>query len=157
MHSIGGVTVEEDAELLDVKVLAADGSLMPKYATDGSSGADLCAAIDVTIDPGKWFLVRTGLKVELPAGYEFQIRPRSGLALKHGIMVLNTPGTIDSDYRGEIGVILMNLGSEPFVVEQGMKIAQMVLSRVAQANFVRVMGELEKTVRGEGGFGHTGT
>jgi dUTP pyrophosphatase len=131
---------------------------LPEYATPQSAGCDLLAAIsnDIVLKPLTRQLVPTGLKIMLPEGYEAQVRPRSGLALKHGITVLNTPGTIDADYRGEIGVILMNLGQEDFTITRGMRIAQMVIAPVAQTAWQEV-SELTETTRGEGGFGSTGT
>ncbi len=130
---------------------------VPLYATPGAAGADLFAAIGstITIEPGERALVPTGLKVEIPPGFEIQIRPRSGLALKFGITVLNTPGTIDADYRGEIGVILINHGPSSFVIEAGARIAQLVVTPVVQGLFF--VKELSTTERGEGGFGHTGS
>jgi dUTP pyrophosphatase len=133
------------------------GPEAPRYATSGSAGADLKARIDVpvTLHPLQRTLISTELKIEIPRGYEGQIRSRSGLALKHGIMVLNSPGTIDSDYRGQIGVILINLGEKPFTIENGMAIAQLVIAPVIQPTFIRQI-TLSETVRGEGGFGSTG-
>jgi dUTP pyrophosphatase len=131
---------------------------MPKYATDRSSGVDLFAAIEngeyITLMPGETKLIPTGISIEIPPGYEGQVRSRSGLALKNKIVVLNSPGTIDSDYRGEVGVILCNLGQEKFVIKRGDRIAQLVFIPIVQA-FLEV-GELSNTKRGEGGFGHTG-
>ncbi|MGM0422640.1 MAG: dUTP diphosphatase [Pseudomonadota bacterium] len=131
---------------------------LPNYATDQSAGMDLEAAIDapLTLKPGERKIVPTGLSMALPAGYEAQIRPRSGLAFKHGVTVLNSPGTIDADYRGEIKVILANLGDEDFTIERGMRIAQMVIARHEQAVWA-VVDTLEDTERGAGGFGSTGT
>lgn len=133
------------------------GPEAPRYATSGSAGADLKARIDapVTLQPLQRTLISTELKIEIPRGYEGQIRSRSGLALKHGIMVLNSPGTIDSDYRGQIGVILINLGEKPFTIENGMAIAQLVIAPVIQATFVAQI-TLSETNRGAGGFGSTG-
>ncbi len=132
---------------------------MPAYETAGSAGMDLRAAVPedapMTLEPGQRALVPTGLKIALEQGWEAQIRPRSGLALKHGISAPNTPGTIDSDYRGEVGVILINLGQEPFVIRRGERIAQMVIAAVAQATVVEV-ATLDDTARGAGGFGSTG-
>ncbi len=130
----------------------------PHYATEGAAGMDLKAAIaePVVIAPGKRAIVGTGISIALPAGYEAQIRPRSGLAAKNGVTVLNSPGTIDSDYRGEVGVILINLGEDDFTVEPGMRIAQMVISRYASAEW-EVLPSLTETIRGVGGFGSTGT
>ena len=131
--------------------------LLPEYATDGSSGLDLRAAVEseIKIEKGKVGLVPTNLRVEIPAGYEIQIRPRSGLAVKNGIGVLNSPGTIDSDYRGEIKVILFNFGEDDFIIKRVDRIAQMILSKVYRANLI-VTDELNESTRGEGGFGHTG-
>lgn len=130
---------------------------LPEYATAGSSGMDLRAAIssEVVIPPGKVLLVPTDLSVEIPFGYELQVRPRSGLAAKHGIGVLNSPGTIDSDYRGEIKVIMINFSEENFVIHRGDRIAQMVLAKVFIAEITET-NELNDSHRGEGGFGHTG-
>lgn len=131
---------------------------LPEYATEGSSGLDLRAAVEIEmkIEKGKVGLVPTNLKVEIPVGYEIQIRPRSGLAAKNGIGVLNSPGTIDSDYRGEIKVILFNFSNEDFIIKRGDRIAQMVISKVYRANLI-VTDELKESKRGEGGFGHSGT
>lgn len=131
---------------------------LPAYGTPESAGCDLLAATgnDIVLRPQQRCLIPTGLKIMLPDGYEAQVRPRSGLALKHGITVLNTPGTIDADYRGEVGVILINLGSEDFVVSRGMRIAQMVISPVTRTGWHEVE-LLEETARGEGGFGSTGS
>ena len=138
----------------------ADQSLgLPSYETAGAAGADLRANLPngqaVTLEPGARALVPTGLRMAIPAGYEVQIRPRSGLALKHGVTLLNTPGTIDSDYRGPLGVIMVNLGEAPFEVSHGMRIAQMIVAPVVQAGF-EVVASLDETVRGAGGFGSTG-
>lgn len=136
----------------------AIGLKLPTYATEQSAGMDLTAALeeDVEIDSGERMLIPTGLSIALPEGYEAQVRPRSGLALKHGITVLNSPGTIDADYRGEIGVILANLGQEPFTVKRGMRIAQMVIAQHAHVTW-EVTEELNETTRGSDGFGSTGT
>ena len=125
--------------------------------TAGSSGVDLCSAEneDVAISPGEIRLVSTGLRISLPEGFEAQIRPRSGLALKHGITILNSPGTIDSDYRGVISIILVNFGKEPFVIRRGMRVAQMIIQEVVSASF-ELVSRLDATVRSDGGFGHTG-
>jgi dUTP pyrophosphatase len=132
---------------------------LPAYETGGSAGMDLRAAVPedapVTLEPGARALVPTGLKIALEAGYEAQVRPRSGLALKHGLTCLNSPGTIDSDYRGEVGVILINHGQDPFVIRRGERIAQLVIARHEQATLVEV-GVLDETARGAGGFGSTG-
>ncbi|MGX7926774.1 dUTP diphosphatase [Tsuneonella sp. HG094] len=132
-----------------------EGLELPKYTTDGAAGMDVLAAEDVTIAPGARHAVATGLAVAIPAGYEIQVRPRSGLALKHGITVPNTPGTIDSDYRGELKVILINHGSEPFAIARGDRVAQLVLAPVTQAAWDEV-ADLDETTRGAGGFGSTG-
>ena len=131
---------------------------LPKYETDGSSGLDLAAHIEnsVEIKPGKTEIIPTGLAVAIPKNFEIQIRPRSGLAAKNQISVLNTPGTIDADYRGELKVILINHGQKSFIIENGLRIAQMVIAKVAQPHLVEVKN-LSKTVRGEGGYGSTGT
>ncbi len=130
---------------------------LPAYATPQSAGMDIRANLQepITLQPMQRALVPTGLRMALPQGYEAQIRPRSGLALKHGITVLNTPGTIDADYRGEVGVILINLSQEPFVIQDGERIAQMVIARHEQPE-VELVESLDETLRGEGGFGHTG-
>jgi len=132
--------------------------LLPKYETSGSSGMDLAANIkaNMNIDPGKTAIIPTGLALSIPKGFEVQIRPRSGLAAKQKISVLNTPGTIDADYRGEIKVILINLGHETFKVEKGLRVAQMVVCPIVQAQFKEV-DDLSETERGKGGFGSTGT
>jgi len=131
---------------------------LPAYATAGSAGMDLVAAVDapMTLQPGARALVATGLRMALPQGYEAQIRPRSGLAVKNGITVLNTPGTIDSDYRGEVKVCLINLGNEDFIIERGARIAQMVIQPVVQA-ILQQVDDLDETARSAGGFGSTGT
>lgn len=136
----------------------AVGLNLPTYATEHSAGMDLTAALEeaIEIGPGERMLIPTGLAIALPDGYEAQIRPRSGLALKYGITVLNAPGTIDADYRGEIGVILANLGNDPFTVERGMRIAQMVIAKHAHVSW-EVVEDLDETKRGTGGFGSTGT
>jgi len=140
-----------------IRILNKSRHGLPGYSTPSSAGMDLRANVDepVVIKPMEHVLVPTGLYMALPEGYEAQVRPRSGLALKYGVTVLNSPGTIDADYRGEIGVILVNLGHEDFVVRDGERIAQMVIARYEQAGFVGVE-TLDKTERGEGGFGHSG-
>lgn len=139
-----------------VKVLPHGAGLpLPHYASDLAAGCDLPAAAPVTLAPGARALVPTGLAIALPPGFEAQIRPRSGLALKHGVTVLNAPGTIDADYRGEVQVLLVNLGQEPFAIERGMRIAQMVVAPVVTARF-EVVADLEETARAAGGFGSTG-
>ena len=143
--------------MLRIKVVNKGHQPLPQYATAQSAGMDLRANLDapVTLRPLERRLIPTGLHIALPAGYEAQVRPRSGLALKKGITVLNTPGTIDADYRGEIGVVLINLSQEDFVVEDGELIAQMVIARHEQGSFEAVE-VLDETERGEGGYGHTG-
>ncbi|HRI88396.1 MAG TPA: dUTP diphosphatase [Candidatus Hydrogenedentes bacterium] len=130
---------------------------LPAYETEHAAGMDLRASVTVpqTLQPGERALIPTGLRIALPEGYEAQIRPRSGLALKHGISLLNTPGTIDADYRGEIRIIMANLGQEPFVIQRGDRIAQMVVAPVTRVEW-SIADTLDETVRGEGGFGHTG-
>ena len=148
--------------MLNVKVRALDhfeGLALPRYQTTGSAGMDLPAAVPedepAVLAPGEWRLIPTGLAIALPEGYEAQIRPRSGLAARHGISCMNTPGTIDADYRGEIRVNLVNHGPEPFTVKRGERIAQMVVAPVVQAEWEPVE-DLDETARGEGGFGSTG-
>ena len=130
---------------------------LPAYESEGSSGMDIRASVTepVLVNPGEIKLIPTGFAVSVPLGYEAQIRPRSGLALKHGIGLVNSPGTIDSDYRGEVGIIMTNWGPEPFAIKRGDRIAQMIISKVYRADFV-VEDNLDETSRGEGGFGHTG-
>ena len=142
---------------MKIKVVNKGHQPLPQYATPQSAGMDLRANLEepVTLKPLERRLIPTGLYIALPAGYEAQVRPRSGLALKHGLTVLNTPGTIDADYRGEIGVVLINLSQQDFVVNDGERIAQMVIARHEQGDFV-VVEELDATERGEGGYGHTG-
>lgn len=144
---------------IQVRRLPHGGDLpLPAYATDESAGMDLLAAVaeDVVLQPGERRLIPSGIAIALPPGTEAQVRPRSGLALKHGITVLNAPGTIDADYRGEVGVILINLGQEPYTVTRGMRIAQMVIAPVGQAAWHPVES-LDASGRGAGGFGSTGT
>ncbi|MEP3435571.1 MAG: dUTP diphosphatase [Hoeflea sp.] len=147
-------------ELRIVRLPHGEGLDLPAYETPGSAGMDLRAAVDedtpLEIAPGGRFAVPTGLIMEIPEGFEGQVRPRSGLALKSGVTCLNTPGTIDSDYRGEVKVILANLGAEPFTVTRGMRIAQLVIAPVVQAQ-VTLHQALGETGRGTGGFGSTGT
>ena len=142
---------------MEIKVINKGRQPLPEYATPLSAGLDLRANIDVpvTLHPMERRLIVTGLYMALPPGFEAQVRPRSGLALKHGITVLNTPGTIDADYRGEIKVLLVNLSNEPFVINEGERIAQMVVAKHEQADFTLV-SELDETERGDGGYGHTG-
>lgn len=143
--------------MVSIKVINKGHQPLPAYATEQSAGMDLRANIDepITLRPMERSLIRTGLFIELPKGFEAQVRPRSGLALKHGITVLNTPGTIDSDYRGEIMVLLVNLSPEDFVINDGERIAQMVIARHETAEFTLV-DSLDETERGAGGYGHTG-
>lgn len=133
-----------------------EGLELPRYATGGAAGMDVVSAEDVTIPPGGRHAVATGLSMAIPHGFEIQVRPRSGLAFKHGITVPNTPGTIDSDYRGELKVLLINHGTETFAIARGDRVAQLVLAPVTQARWVEV-DELDDTERGGGGFGSTGT
>lgn len=135
----------------------AEGLPLPRYQTEHSAGVDLCAAVDkeTVIEPGTWRLVPTGISVAIPEGYEGQVRPRSGLALRNGMGLLNAPGTIDADYRGEVSIILFNFSDKPFIIQRGDRIAQLVFAKVARARFVQV-DALTDTTRGAGGFGHTG-
>ena len=144
-------------EQIPIATTTEEGAELPFYASSGASGADVKAFItsDLIIPAGGSALIPTGLRFAIPHGYEIQVRPRSGLALKHQISVLNTPGTIDADYRGELGIILINFGKNDFIVTPGMRIAQLVLAPVVQAAFLETK-ELAETVRGQGGFGHTG-
>ena len=143
--------------MVKIKIVNRGTQQLPAYATPQSAGMDLRANISepITLQPMERRIIPTGLHIALPEGYEAQVRPRSGLALKHGITVLNSPGTIDADYRGELGVLLINLSTEPFVIEAGERIAQMVIARHEQGEF-RLVEELDETERGEGGYGHTG-
>ena len=142
--------------MIKVLVKRLQGKL-PQYMTPHSAGMDLFASLEeeVTLTPGERRLIPTGIAIALPEGYEAQVRPRSGLALKHGVTLLNTPGTVDTDYRGEIGCIMINLGAEPFVIKDGDRVAQLVFNQVAYAELQEVE-ELPESTRGEGGFGHTG-
>lgn len=145
---------------ITLKIKRLPGGLglpLPDYHSLHAAGMDLMAAVKerVVIEPGRWSLVPTGIAIEVPDGYEAQVRPRSGLALNHGVSLVNTPGTIDADYRGEVGVILINFGTEPFTVRRGDRVAQMVFSRVTRAEIQEVV-DLTETKRGDGGFGHTG-
>lgn len=140
-----------------VKIINSSANSMPEYATSSSAGMDVRANLDspITLMPMQRVLVPTGLRIQLPVGYECQIRPRSGLALKHGITVLNSPGTVDADYRGEIGVILINLSDTPFVINNGERICQMIIAPYSHVEWEPV-ATLDASERGEGGFGHTG-
>jgi dUTP pyrophosphatase len=143
---------------VQVRVLPhGEGLPLPSYATAGAAGADVCAAVEgeLVLAPGARAAVPTGLVLAVPQGYEVQVRPRSGLALKHGVTVANAPGTVDSDFRGELRVILVNLGEAPYVIRRGDRIAQLVVAPVVQARWVRAAA-LPETARGEGGFGSTG-
>ena len=142
---------------IEIKCVANQGAVIPAYKTQGAAGADVCALVDspVIIEPGKFAMIPTGLFFEIPAGYEIQVRPRSGLAAKNGVTVLNTPGTIDSDYRGELKVILINLGETAFTINSGDRIAQIIVSPVTVADFT-ITDSLSDTQRGEKGFGSTG-
>jgi len=147
-----------DTIVVKIKRLGNNTDLpLPSYQSDGSSGLDLCAAVNnnLTLQPGDIKLIPTGLSISLPEGYEAQIRPRSGLALKYGLGFVNAPGTIDADYRGEIGVIAINWGKKPLTIKRGERIAQMVIHTVSRA-IVEEVNELDTTQRGEGGFGHSG-
>jgi dUTP pyrophosphatase len=143
--------------MVKINIVNRGHQQLPAYATPQSAGMDLRANLDgpVTLRPMERRLIPTGLHIALPEGYEAQVRPRSGLALKHGLTVLNSPGTIDADYRGEIGVVLVNLSQDDFVVNDGERIAQLVISRYEQGELV-VVEQLDETERGEGGYGHTG-
>lgn len=143
--------------MIEIEVVVDEGATLPTYASEEAAGADVRAHIDASmiLDPGCSALVPTGLRFSIPQGYEIQVRPRSGLALKHQVTVLNTPGTVDSDYRGEIKVILINHGKTPFTIEPNMRVAQLVLMPVCQAAYTPAKA-LATSARGEGGFGHTG-
>ena len=142
---------------MKVVVVNLSSHELPKYSTNESAGLDLRAELQspITLEPGQRSLIPTGLKIALPTGYEAQVRPRSGLAYKHGITVLNSPGTIDADYRGDVGVILINHGSEAFTIENGERIAQLIIAKFIQIDWDEVL-DLSSTSRGEGGFGSTG-
>jgi dUTP pyrophosphatase len=158
-NSIGSTSIlQEGAQVMPIRLKVkriSDAARLPSYSQPGDAGLDLYAIEPVVLPPGQSALVRTGIAVELPSGHEAQIRPRSGLALKHGITVLNSPGTIDQGYRGEIGVILINHGCQPFRIEPGAKIAQMVAQAFTTVE-VEEVGDLADTQRGVGGFGSTG-
>ena len=149
---------QPDLTVAIIRLAHADGLSLPAYATEHAAGMDLAAAVTdpVVLEPGARALIPTGIALALPPGYEAQIRPRSGLALRHGIGVLNSPGTIDADYRGEVGVILINHGDQPFTVERGMRIAQMVVAPYTRVAW-NLTESLDQSTRGEGGFGSTGT
>lgn len=145
-------------QVLEIPTLLEEGCCLPKYSSENASGADVRAHIDepLVLPPQSSVLVPTGLRFAIPKGYELQVRPRSGLALKHQITILNTPGTIDADYRGEVGIIMINHSDKDFVIEPNMRIAQIILSPVSQASFI-IQDALNETNRGAGGFGHTGS
>ncbi|MBO9573845.1 MAG: dUTP diphosphatase, partial [Chitinophagaceae bacterium] len=140
-----------------VRIINQSSNPLPEYATEGSAGMDLRANVDqpVTLNPMERMLIPTGLFIELPEGHEAQVRPRSGLAIKHGLTCLNTPGTIDADYRGEIKVIIINLSQEPHTIQHGDRIAQMVVNKVEKVKW-KMVEKIGDTTRGDGGFGHTG-
>jgi len=143
---------------VQIKRVRGGGTKLPHYMTPLSAGMDLCACLEwkeVVLEPGQRRLIPTGIAIALPEGYEAEVRPRSGLALKHGVTLLNAPGTIDADYRGEVGCIMINLGQDPFVIKDGDRIAQLVIHQVCRADLEEV-AELPESSRGEGGFGHTG-
>jgi len=144
------------AQCIELRVTLEPGALAPEYQTDGAAGMDLRAFEPVELAPMERRSVRTGVRIAIPSGFEGQVRPRSGLALRHGISMVNTPGTIDSDYRGEVAVVMINLGQSVVKLERGERIAQLVVCPVARAD-VRIVESLDETVRGEGGFGSTGT
>ena len=143
--------------MIPVKIHAVPGAMIPEYQTVGSAGADVCAFLkeSFTIKPGETALIPTGIFIEIPEGYEAQIRPRSGLAIHNGITLLNAPGTIDSDYRGEIKIIMINLGQTDFVISSGMRIAQMIFNKIYRGHFIEI-DTLSNTARNDGGFGHSG-
>ena len=145
--------------MIEIKLIRlphGEGLPLPRYASEDAVGLDVAAAEELTLEPGQRHAVATGFAIEIPRGYEVQVRPRSGLAIKHGVTCLNTPGTIDSDYRGEVQVLLVNLGDQDFAVERGMRVAQMVVAPVARAQ-IEERGLAGATARGAGGFGSTGT
>ena len=146
----------EEVEIAILQLPGCDDLPLPRYMTEHSAGMDICAAVEqeITILPDRRDIIPTGIAIALPAGYEAQIRPRSGLALKHGITLINSPGTIDSDYRGEIKLLMINHGADPFVVKRGDRMAQLVIQRVCRVQWQR-QGALSETKRGHGGFGHT--
>lgn len=153
------MTCQQDTPALQLKVrLLQEGARAPEYMSIHAAGLDIAACLhgDVQLNPGERRLIPTGIALELPWGYEGQLRPRSGLALKHGVTVLNSPGTIDADYRGEVMVLLINHGTTPFVIQNGVRIAQLIVAPVAQVTPV-IVAELGETPRGSGGYGHTGS
>lgn len=146
---------ETIANKINIKFKLADGAALPEYKTAGAAGADVCSNEDCSIDPNSWKMVSTGLFPEIPENFEIQVRSRSGLAAKNGVFVLNSPGTVDSDYRGEIKVILANMSDKVFEVKKGDRIAQLIVSPVQQADF-SIVSEISETERSAGGFGSTG-
>ncbi|MES2494037.1 MAG: dUTP diphosphatase [Pseudomonadota bacterium] len=150
-----GVAQGDPVPLMVHRLPHGHGLDLPAYATEGAAGMDVVSAEDLTLPPQGRHAVATGLAVAIPAGFEIQVRPRSGLALKHGVTVANAPGTVDSDYRGEVKIILINLGAEPFAIRRGDRVAQLVLAPVTRGQWVEV-GALDETARGAGGFGSTG-
>jgi dUTP pyrophosphatase len=157
MRTTGGPGGKTGVSIRVTREAGTEDLPLPAYMTAGASGLDLLAAnpAPIVLEPGARILVPTGLRLEIPAGYEGQVRPRSGLAARAGVTVLNSPGTVDADYRGEVKVILVNLGQAPFSVHRGDRVAQLVICPVARAS-LEVTGDLERSGRGEGGFGHTG-
>ena len=147
----------EEIKVEVAHIAGSEDMSLPKYMTEHASGMDLSAAVKehMVLKPGEIKLVPTGIQIDIPSGYEGQVRPRSGLALKHGISIVNSPGTIDADYRGEVGVILVNLGKKDFLIHRGDRIAQLVINKIARADLKHV-DKLAKTSRNTGGFGHTG-
>ena len=146
---------EKITNKISIKFKLAEGAALPEYKTTGAAGADICSNEDCSIDPNNWKMVSTGVFPEIPENFEIQVRSRSGLAAKNGVFVLNSPGTVDSDYRGEIKVILANMSDKPFVIRKGDRIAQLVVSPVQQANF-EIVSDISETERSAGGFGSTG-
>jgi dUTP pyrophosphatase len=140
---------------LAARITLAEGATLPSYKTEGAAGMDLSCSEDVSLEPMERKMVPTGIRIALPAGYEAQIRPRSGLAIRHGVTMVNTPGTIDSDYRGEIMLIMINLGQETVLFSKGDRVAQLVVSPVSRA-YLKLVEDLDETARGAGGFGSTG-
>jgi dUTP pyrophosphatase len=152
--------MEPDMNKIEIKIKKKQGCEdlpTPRYMSEGSSGMDIYADVEreVSLDPGEIKLISAGIYMSIPKGFEVQVRPRSGLSIKHGISIVNTPGTIDSDYRGLVGIILINHGKEPFVIKRADRVAQLVVNRIIQADMI-VVDELDETVRAHGGFGHTG-
>ncbi len=146
---------EKTTNKITVKFKLTEGAALPEYKTEGAAGADICSNEDCSIDPNSWKMVSTGVFPEIPENFEIQVRSRSGLAAKNGVFVLNSPGTVDSDYRGEIKVILANMSDKPFEIKRGDRIAQLIITPVTQANFETVT-EISETERSAGGFGSTG-